>query len=106
MLLCFACNSLDTTNPPGSTPVANSSVIVVLTTTANDRLVGFNLAIASISLTDTAGNTITLYTNPNAESRTAGVVEFMTLNGASKPNPCRFCSSGPICQGRRRCRLL
>ena len=66
-------------------PPAPTNVVVAMTSTANDKLVQFFLTIASISLTDKRGNTVTLYTNPNPQDFRTGNVEFMHLNGVSEP---------------------
>lgn len=69
-------------NPP--VPGASTNVVVLLTSTANDKLVQFGVQINSVSLRDSAGNMVTLFNDP---SRTgiSGITEFMRLNGASQP---------------------
>jgi hypothetical protein len=70
----------------GGTPPAakTTQVVVLLTSTANDQLVGFNAPIASISLTNSAGTPVTIFagaSDPGAN------LEWMHLNGASEPLP-------------------
>jgi hypothetical protein len=62
-----------------------TKVVVVMTSTANDRLAQFFITIKSISLGDKAGNTVALYSNPNPQGGSTGNAEFMHLNGISEP---------------------
>jgi hypothetical protein len=75
--------------PSGSqqpTLTGNTNVIVLLTSTANDRLEDFLLPIASISLIDEKGNVATLYANPGAGTPGLNApAEFMHLNGVAEP---------------------
>src|SRR5258708_31087483 len=70
-------------NPPPSL----TSVVVVLTSTANDKLVDVRVTIASITLADQAGKQVTLYNNPSALNLgiPTGPGEFLHLNGRSAP---------------------
>src|SRR5258708_38711511 len=70
-------------NPPPSL----TSVVVVLTSTANDKLVDVRVTIASITLADQAGKQVTLYNNPSALNLgiPTGPGEFLHLNGRSEP---------------------
>jgi len=63
--------------------MANSTVVVLMTSRANDQLVNFNVAVTSMSLTDTAGSSVTLLSNPNANLLSS--IEFMHL--ANHPEP-------------------
>jgi hypothetical protein len=73
-------------NPPPSQP-ANTNVVVLLTSTANNKLVRFSTAISSLTLTDQTGKQVGLYTNPHAldPGVSNGPAEFMHLNGTSEP---------------------
>lgn len=83
LAVCIACGcSPGMSMNPESRP---TNVVVTMTSTANDKLVSFYIAIAGISLTDKSGNTVTLYTNPNAQAGITSDVEFMHLNGVSEP---------------------
>jgi len=67
-------------------PTGTTNVMVLMTSTANDQLIGFTLTIASIALADSAGKSAVLYNNPNAVGLTAsGPGEWMHLNGVSEP---------------------
>lgn len=70
-------------NPPPSP----TSVVVLLTSTANDKLVDLRVTIASITLADQAGKQVTLYNNPGALNPgiPTGPGEFLHLNGRSEP---------------------
>jgi hypothetical protein len=63
-----------------------TKVLVLMTSTANDKLVQFVLVLESLALTDTAGNSVALYNNPKAAGLSgSGPSEWMHLNGASEP---------------------
>lgn len=62
--------------PPGPT-----SVTVLRSTTANDRLLLLSLAITSITLTSQSGNSVSVFRSPN----TGRFLEFMHLNGTLEP---------------------
>jgi hypothetical protein len=68
-------------------PVGNTSVILLLTSTANDKLEDFLVTIASVSVTNEEGKAVTLYSN-NTNAGIAGLdvpAEFMHLNGVTEP---------------------
>jgi hypothetical protein len=69
--------------PPGGGPIPgqNTMVTVLMTGTANDQLILFQMTITSITLADQAGNTATIFNNPN----TTQIVEAIHLNGKSEP---------------------
>jgi hypothetical protein len=57
------CSSgMEMVNPPA--PAGNTQVAVLLTSTANDQLAVFYLSIATITLTNAAGTSVTVYSNP------------------------------------------
>lgn len=58
--------------------------MVLMTGTANDKLLNFQMQIESVSLTNSAGNSVTLL-NRSIGSFVTGFTEFMHLNGASEP---------------------
>lgn len=66
----------------GSTPGGNTTVVVLLTSTANDQLADFGVSIETLQLLDASGHAVTLYTYNN---QTRGAGEFMHLNGTSEP---------------------
>ncbi|HZQ17399.1 MAG TPA: hypothetical protein VFA90_01665 [Terriglobales bacterium] len=68
-----------TSKPPAQTGFGgNTTVTVLLSSTANDQFSAFGLTINSLSLTNRLGNTVSLLTNPQG-------AEFMHLNGLSEP---------------------
>jgi hypothetical protein len=75
-------SSMQMMNPPP--PAANTQVALLLTSTANDQLVRFDIFISSIALTNNAGKSITVFTSAN---QSGTQVEWMHLNGASEPLP-------------------
>ncbi len=83
--IAAGCGSAGTMTPPS--PSGTTNVIVLMTSTANDKLVAFRVAIATITLSDQAGNQVTLYDNSSALN--SGIpseyVEFQHLNGRSAP---------------------
>ncbi len=61
----------------------NTSVTVMLTSTANDQLAEFDLGFQSITLTSQSGKTVSLLSAP-ASGRLLGA-EFMHINGTAEP---------------------
>lgn len=57
------CGSNETINPAHSVPVQgeNTSVTVLLSSTANDQLANFQMSLGSLSLTDENGKTVTVF---------------------------------------------
>lgn len=75
----------------GTPPSGNTQVVVLRTSTANDQLVSFQVALASIALVDKAGNSVTVYSTPF----TFGPIrEWMNLNGISAPLPAATVPAG------------
>jgi len=56
----------------------NTSVVVVLSSTANDQVTNFNLYLQTLTLTNQSGKTVTLLSSQQP-------VEFMHLNGGIEP---------------------
>lgn len=71
--------------PGSSTPQfsGNTSVTMVLTSTANDQLAEFDLGFQSITLTSQSGKTVTLL--PTSANGSGLGAEFTHLNGATQP---------------------
>jgi hypothetical protein len=63
---------------------APTNVTVLFSSTANDQLTQFELTVLSITLTNKAGSTVTVFTNPLAGGP-AHYVEFIRLNANSEP---------------------
>ena len=61
----------------------NTSVTLLLTSTANDQLDQFNLGFNSITLTSQSGKTVNLFTT--SQNSTPPGAEFMHLNGSTEP---------------------
>lgn len=64
--------------PPGSGLTGNTSVTVLLTSTANDQLSQFNIGFNSVALTSQSGQTVNLFSTPL-------YAEFIHLNGTAEP---------------------
>ena len=69
------CGSNAATPPPLS---GNTSVTVVLSSTANDQVTRFDLAFQTLTLTSQTGNTVTLLSSQQPS-------EFMHRNGGIEP---------------------
>lgn len=69
---------------PAPMPEGNTNVMVLMTSTANDQLVLFDIKLNSLALIDKAGNSFTLFNNMNGFSG-PGAAEFMHLSGAVEP---------------------
>ena len=76
------CGSSNSGGGGGPIPGQTSTVVLQLTSTANDQLIIYGTSIASISLVNKAGTTVSLFSNPSPF--TTGV-EWMHLNGAAEP---------------------
>src|SRR5262245_24579232 len=83
--LVVGCSSGSMTTTPPPVLAGNSTVVVLMSATANDKLVNFSLGLTSMSLTDTAGNSVTLASNTNHNPTALRVIEFMHL--ANHPTP-------------------
>jgi hypothetical protein len=68
----------------GTTPAKTTQVVVLLTSTANDQLVSYNVSIASIALVNEAGTPVTVFAN---QVSAGPLAEWMHLNGVSEPLP-------------------
>lgn len=86
-LVLSGCGSYSPPRTPlGPVPGVKTTVLVLLTNTANDALIEFHVTIASLSLTDSAGNQVTVYNNLNSAGfGGSGPAEFSHLNGVSEP---------------------
>ncbi len=62
-----------------------TNVTVLLTSTANDQLADFHIEVTGLSLTNKAGQSVTVLNNPDAANDVLGGFEFMHLNGAFAP---------------------
>ena len=60
----------------------NTSVTVLLSSTANDQLADFGLGLTGITLTNQAGKVVTLFSVPSATQQWA---EFIHVNGTAEP---------------------
>jgi hypothetical protein len=70
---------------PNPKPGAMTTVTVLLTSTANDQLADFHIEITGLTLTNKAGQSVTVLNNPDAANDVLGGFEFMHLNGAFAP---------------------
>ena len=75
------CGSNGTTQA-GPKLSGNTSVTVLLSSTANDQLQRFDIAIQSIALTSQSGKTVTLFSTPQGNESWA---EFIRVNGGIEP---------------------
>jgi len=69
-------------SPTGPMPGQNTTVVLLLTSTANDQLSQFHISINNVQLVDKSGNPVALYDYNNQGQQPA---EFMHLNGTSEP---------------------
>ena len=66
--------SSPTSAAPIPTPAQNTSVTILVSSTANDRVIQANLTVTNLMLTDAMGNTVNVLPSPQR-------AEFMHLNG-------------------------
>jgi hypothetical protein len=71
-----------TVSPSGPTPGENTTVVVLLTSTANDQLSYFGANINNLQLVNASGQAVAVYSYNNQPTQPA---EFMHLNGAAEP---------------------
>jgi hypothetical protein len=74
-------------NSSGNTvvvPPAPTNVTVLLSSTANDQLTQFEFTVLNITLTNKAGSTVTVFTNPQGVGP-GRYIEFNRLNANSEP---------------------
>jgi hypothetical protein len=76
------CGSGGMTTPSGPTFSGNTTVTVVLSSTANGQLSNFGMGLKGISLTNQAGATVNLLSATDATLQRA---EFIHLNGGAEP---------------------
>ena len=69
--------SSPTSVAPIPPPVQNTSVTILVSSTANDRVVQANLTVTSLMLTDSMGNAVNVLSSPQS-------AEFMHLNGPTE----------------------
>ena len=62
----------------GSTLTGNTSVVVLVSSTANDQISHLNLTLSSLTLTSQSGKTVTVFSTPQN-------AELMHLNGTAEP---------------------
>jgi hypothetical protein len=72
--------SLPPSSPGGPIPGQSTTVVPLLSSSANGQLLDYLLTVDSISLTSQAGATVSLFSTPQ-------YVEFIGLNGAALPLP-------------------
>jgi hypothetical protein len=70
---------------PNPQPGAMTAVNVLLTSTANDQLADFHIEITGLTLTNKAGQSVTVLNNPDAANDVLAGFEFIHLNGAFAP---------------------
>ncbi len=62
-----------------------TNVTVLLTSTANDQLADFHIEVTGLTLTNKAGQSVTVLNNPDAANDVLVGFEFVHLNGAFAP---------------------
>ena len=86
LLTCLAgCGGSGGGMQPNPNPGAMTTVTVLLTSTANDQLADFHIEVTGLTLTNKAGQSVTVLNNPDAANDVLGGFEFMHLNGAFAP---------------------
>src|SRR5882762_10066028 len=77
-LMAGGCGGTSNGAPPLPPPPGNTSVTLLLSSTANDQLSQFNINLTSLSLTSQTGKTVNLFTTDQNP-------EFIHLNGKVEP---------------------
>jgi len=81
--LSAGCGSSGPSNSPTSKLTGNTSVTVLLSSTANDQLSEFDIGFLGLTLTSQSGKTVTLL--PTSAPGSGPGAEFMRMNGAAEP---------------------
>src|SRR5713101_7518036 len=76
------CGSASASSPSAPVLSGNTSVTVLLSSTANDQLSQFGIGFQSISLTSQSGKTVTLLSMPQGTEQNA---EFIHVNEGAEP---------------------
>jgi hypothetical protein len=84
LALLIGCGGGSQVTPPPVNAGA-TSVMVVLTSTANDKLTEFDMALTTLSLNDSAGNSVSVFSKPPVQIGSTQLTDFMRLNGAAQP---------------------
>ncbi len=66
----------------GTTPPLDTPVVLLITTTANDALVEFNISLVSLTLTSQSGSAVAVF---SGSQFTGNSPEFIHLNGTTEP---------------------
>src|SRR5258708_35705609 len=74
LMSCCGGGSSPTSVAPIPPTVQNTSVTILVSSTANDRVVQANLTVTNLMLTDAMGNAVNVLSSPQS-------AEFMHLNG-------------------------
>jgi hypothetical protein len=84
LALLIGCGGGSQLTPP---PVnaGTTNVMVVLTSTANDKLTQFKMGLTTISLNDSTGNSVSVFSQPPVPISSTQLTEFTRLNGAAQP---------------------
>jgi hypothetical protein len=77
---CGSSGNSSASQPSGSNLSGNTSVTLLLSSTANDQISEFNLNLADVTLTSQSGKTVTLFHSALAQN-----ADFIHLNGLSAP---------------------
>jgi len=85
MVLMPACGAMPTQPAPSPPQPGTAQVTVLLSSTSNDGPWDFYIAIANLTLTDSAGNSVSVYTNPTTSVLPQAPGEFIHLNGTTEP---------------------
>jgi hypothetical protein len=83
LLAISGCGGSSHSMPPPN-PGAMTNLTVLITSTANDQLSGFEMRISSLALSGSAGS-IGFFNLPQGSANPSLVSEFIHLNGASEP---------------------
>lgn len=81
MLALAGCGGSGSNAPGSPAPKGDAQVVLMLSSTANDKLTSFNGDVTGLSLTSQSGNTVTLFSSAPYQQ----YPEFVHLNGFTEP---------------------
>jgi hypothetical protein len=84
LALLIGCGGGSQVTPP-PVKAGTTNIMVVMTSTANDKLAEFQLALTTFSLNDSAGNSVSVFSKPSLQLSSTQLTEFTRLNGAAQP---------------------
>src|SRR5581483_988045 len=85
LALLSGCGGNSSMSPHPPVSGENTHVVVLLTSTSNDKVMQFDMAMTSVSLNDSSGKSVSLFSKNFVQNGATGLTQFIPLNGAAQP---------------------